>query len=143
MINRGRGDIRRLAAASAISGAGDWAASTALALAVYAKTGSAVWLSVSFLLTQVPSALVAPLSGIMADRLDRRRIMIACDLLGAVTYAGMAVTSAPLPLITLGSLAALLHSPFDIACAVALALSLRWTPWRPAEAGPVPHTTGP
>jgi hypothetical protein len=31
MINRGRGDIRRLAAGSAISGAGDWAASTALA----------------------------------------------------------------------------------------------------------------
>jgi MFS family permease len=30
----------------------------------------------------------------------------------------------------------------DIACAVAIALSLRWTPWRPAEAGPVPHTTG-
>ena len=45
MINRGRGDIRRLAAASAISGTGDWAASTALALAVYAKTGSAVWRS--------------------------------------------------------------------------------------------------
>jgi hypothetical protein len=40
MTNRGRGDIRRLAAASAISGTGDWAASTALALAVYAKTGS-------------------------------------------------------------------------------------------------------
>ena len=40
MINRGRGDIRRLAAASAISGTGDWAATTALSLAVYAKTGS-------------------------------------------------------------------------------------------------------
>jgi hypothetical protein len=37
MINRGRGDSRRLAAASAIAGTGDWAASTALALAVYAK----------------------------------------------------------------------------------------------------------
>jgi MFS family permease len=104
MINRGRGDIRRLAAASAISGSDDWAASTALALAVYAKTGPAVWLSASFLLTRIPSALVAPLSGIMADRLDRRRIMITCDLLGAVTYAGMAVTSAPLPLITLGAI---------------------------------------
>jgi MFS family permease len=115
MINRGRGDIRRLAAASAISGTGDWAASTALALAVYAKTGSAVWLSVSFLLTRIASALVAPLSGIIADRLDRRRVMIGCDLLGAVTYAGMAVTGAPLPLITLGSLAALLHSPFGAA----------------------------
>ena len=97
MINRGRGDIRRRAAASAISGTGDWAASTALALAVYAKTGSAVWLSVSFLLTRLPSALVAPVSGIMADRLDRRRIMITCDLLGAVTHAGMAVTGVPLP----------------------------------------------
>src|SRR5215467_4671660 len=112
MINRGRGDIRRLAAASAISGTGDWAATTALALAVYAKTGSAVWLSASFLFTRIPSALVAPLSGMMADRLDRRRIMIICDLLGAAAYAGMAVTGAPLPLILLGSLAALLHSPF-------------------------------
>jgi hypothetical protein len=54
MINRGRGDIRRLAAASAISETGDWAASTA----------------------------------------------------------------------------------------VTLALSLRWTPWRPAEPGPVPRATG-
>jgi len=112
MINRGRGDIRRLAAGSAISGTGDWAATTALALAVYAKTGSAVWLSASFLFTRIPSALVAPLSGMMADRLDRRRIMIICDLLGAAAYAGMAVTGAPLPLILLGSLAALLHSPF-------------------------------
>ena len=48
MVNRGRGDIRRLVAASAISGTGDWAASTALALAVCAKAGLAVWLSLSF-----------------------------------------------------------------------------------------------
>ena len=68
----------------------------------------------SFLLTRIPSALVAPLSGLMADRLDRRRIMIACDLLGAVTSAGMAVTGRPLPLILLGTLAALLHSPFGL-----------------------------
>jgi MFS family permease len=120
MTDRGRGDIRWLAAASAVSGTGDWAASTALALAVYAKTGSAVWLSVSFLLTRLPSALVALLSGIMADRLDRRRIMITCDLLGAAAYAGMAVTSTPLPLITLGSLAALLHSPFGPASRAAV-----------------------
>ena len=31
----------------------------------------------------------------------------------------------------------------DIACAVALAVSLRWTPWRPAEPGPVSGATGP
>ena len=33
--------------------------------------------------------------------------------------------------------------PVDTACAVALALSLRWTPWRPAEPGPVPHSGAP
>src|SRR2546430_2528695 len=90
MVNRARGDIRRLAAASAISGTGDWAASTALALAVYAKTGSAVWLSLSFLLTRIPSALVAPLSGIMADRLGRRRLLITCGLLRAGALCGLA-----------------------------------------------------
>jgi len=142
MVNRGRGDIRRLAAASAISGTGDWAASTALALAVYAKTGSAVWLSVSFLLTRLPSALVAPLSGIMADRLDRRRIMITCDLLGAAAYAGMAVTSAVLPLITFGSLAALLHAPFGPASRAAVpnlagAADLSW-----ANGTPLIHQFG-
>jgi hypothetical protein len=31
----------------------------------------------------------------------------------------------------------------DIACAVALAVSLRWAPWRPAEPGPVPRAAGP
>jgi hypothetical protein len=38
------------------------------------------------------SALVAPLSGMMADRVDRKRIMITRDLLGAAVYIGMAVT---------------------------------------------------
>ena len=90
MVSRMRGDVRVLAAASAASNTGNWAASVALALVVFAKTGSTVWLSASFLFTQVPSALAAPLSGMMADRLDRKRIMITCDLLGAAVYLGMA-----------------------------------------------------
>jgi hypothetical protein len=89
MVDRGQGDIRRPAAALAISGTGDWAATIALSLVVYAKTGSAVWLSMTFLLTRLPSALVAPVS------------------------------------------------------AVALAVTLRWTPWRRAEPGPAPRTAGP
>jgi len=120
MMTRARGDVWRLAAAAAASNTGNWAATIALSLAVYARTGSAVWLSASFLFTQVPSALVAPLSGAMADRLDRKRIMIICDLLGAAAYAGMAVTGSPLGLIALGTLAALLHSPFGPASRAAV-----------------------
>jgi MFS family permease len=120
MIIRKRGDVWRLAAGSAASNTGNWAATVALALVVYARTGSTVWLSASFLFTQVPSALVAPLSGMIADRLDRKRTMIICDLLGAAAYAGMAVTGSPLGLITLGALAALLHSPFGPASRAAV-----------------------
>ena len=120
MISRARGDVWRLAAASAASNTGNWAATVALSLAVYARTGSTVWLAASFLFTQVPSALAAPLSGAMADRLNRKHIMIICDLLGAAAYAGMALTSRPLGLITLGSVAALLHSPFGPASRAAV-----------------------
>jgi Major Facilitator Superfamily len=52
-----------------------------------------------------------PLPGMIAGRRDRKRTMIICDLPGAAAYAAMAVTGSPLGLITLGALAALLHSP--------------------------------
>lgn len=120
MESRGRGSVWLLAGSSAASNTGNWAASIALSLTVFAKTGSAVWLSASFLFTQVPSALVAPLSGMMADRLNRKFIMITCDLLGAGVYAGMAVTGRPLPLTGLGAIAALLHSPFGPASRAAV-----------------------
>jgi MFS transporter, DHA3 family, macrolide efflux protein len=73
---------------------GNWAATIALSLTVYAKTGSTVWLSASFLFTQVPSALVAPVSGAMADRLNRKRIMIICDLLGRPPTLGWPLLAA-------------------------------------------------
>jgi MFS family permease len=120
MITRERGDVWRLAVASAASNTGNWAATVALALVVYAKTGSTVWLSASFLFTQVPSALAAPVSGAMADRWNRKRIMIICDLLGAAAYVCLAVTGSPRGLIALGALAALLHSPFGPASRAAV-----------------------
>lgn len=112
MATGARRDIRRLAAASAVSGTGDWAATVALSLTVFARTGSTVWLSAAFLFTQLPSAVAAPLTGLIADRLDRRRVMISCDLLAAVTWAGMIWTHRPVWLIALGSTAVLLHAPF-------------------------------
>jgi MFS family permease len=148
MVSRMRGDVWVLAAASAASNTGNWAASVALALVVFAKTGSTVWLSASFLFTQVPSALVAPLSGMMADRLDRKRVMITCDLLGAAVYVGMAVTGQPLLLIVLGSVAALLHAPFGPAAQAAVPnlageAGLSWANGTLAAASNVGQLAGP
>ncbi len=148
MISHARGDIWRLAAASAASNTGNWAATIALSLAVYARTGSTVWLAASFLFTQVPSALVAPVSGATADKLNRKRVMITCDLLGAAAYAGMAVTGSPLELITLGSLAALLHSPSGPAARAAVPnlageADLAWANGTLAAASNVGQLAGP
>ncbi|HEY7429154.1 MAG TPA: MFS transporter [Streptosporangiaceae bacterium] len=148
MISGTRSDVWRLAAASAASSIGNWAATIALSLTVYARTGSTVWLAAAFLFTQVPSALAAPVSGTMADKLNRQRIMITCDLLGAATYAGMAVTGSPLVLITLGSLAALLHSPFGPAARAALPnlageADLAWANGTLAAASNVGQLAGP
>ena len=54
MVSPTRRDVWVLAAAWAASNTGNWAASVALALVVFAKTGSTVWLSASLLFTQVP-----------------------------------------------------------------------------------------
>ncbi len=54
----------------------------------------------------MPSALVAPLSGMMADRFNRKRIMIVGGLLGAGVHAAMAESQRPLALIVVGSVAA-------------------------------------
>jgi MFS family permease len=102
----------------------------------------------SFLFTQVPSALVAPVSGAMADKLDRKRVMIICDLLGAAAYAGMAVTGSSLVLIALGSLAALLHSPFGPASRAAVPnlageADLAWANGTLAAASNVGQLAGP
>ena len=112
MASSSRSSIWRLATARAISDTGSWAAAVALALEIYARTGSTVWLSMGFLFTKCPAALLSPVAGIIADRLNRKRVMIGCDLLGAACYVVMAFTGEPAMLIAIGALASVLHVPF-------------------------------
>src|SRR5581483_8659479 len=48
------------------------------------KTGSGLIVSLVFLSRAVPMVLAAPFAGVLLDRLDRKRIMIASDLVRAV-----------------------------------------------------------
>ena len=71
-----------------ISAIGTGLSSFALGLWVLQETGSTMQFAFTFLATAIPGILVAPLAGAMIDRHDRRRIMMACDLLSAVvTFA--------------------------------------------------------
>lgn len=51
---------------------------------IYQKTGSSFALGLSVLCFTVPSVLVAPLAGVFADRLDKKKIIINTDLLNGV-----------------------------------------------------------
>lgn len=104
----GRPAFRRLWLAEAISRGGDWF--TLLALSVAMAHGSRrAGLAVSgLLLTQLlPTALAGPWSGVLADRFDRRLLLIASDLARVVIVLLMipAVAAGSLPSLYLLSLA--------------------------------------
>ena len=60
-----------------ISLVGTWMQSTALSWLVYRLTGSSLLLGTVAFCTQFPIFIFAPLGGMLADRLDRRRVVIA------------------------------------------------------------------
>ncbi|HWH01007.1 MAG TPA: MFS transporter [Pilimelia sp.] len=57
---------------------------------VYQRTGSATQFALIALAAVVPGILVAPLAGSLADRLDRRRLLILSDLGAAVPTLALA-----------------------------------------------------
>src|SRR3954464_13587645 len=99
----GRASIRRVAIATAVSGTGDWAASVALSLAIYAKTHSTVWLSASFFFIQAPKGFLSPVAGMVADRFDRQKVIVVCAVLAGRHDIAMILANNPVLLIALGS----------------------------------------
>ena len=87
----------------AVSTCGDWLYNVALLAIVYERTGSATWVSLTTAARVLPIVALGPLGGVMADRYDRRRLMIGADViraglmvvLGIVAAAGLPVLLAP------------------------------------------------
>jgi predicted MFS family arabinose efflux permease len=97
------GSFRRLIEGLAVSQAGDWLYNVALLAFVYGRTHSAGWLAVTTAARIAPIVAFGPLGGVIADRFDRRRVMIVSDLLrvgcmlalAAVAFSGLPVVLAP------------------------------------------------
>jgi MFS family permease len=95
--------LRRLLAALAVSQLGDWLYNLALVAFVYDRTHSVTWTAVTTAVRVVPMVLLGPLGGVLADRYDRRRLMIASDgvrlatmlLLAVVAATGLPILFAP------------------------------------------------
>ncbi len=91
----------RLLTAWFISSIGDWLYKLALPLLVFEMTGSAVDMAGTFALTFLPFLIFSLAGGVIADRFQRRRVLIICDLsafalLIALALAGDWLASMPL-----------------------------------------------
>lgn len=74
-----------------VSLVGTWMQQVAMSWLVYRLTGSAWLLGVVGFTSQVPSFLLSPVAGVLADRWDRRPLLIATQSLAMVQAAILAV----------------------------------------------------
>jgi len=120
-------DLRLLAGAAGLSALGDFMAVFPLILHVQQHTGSALAVSALIFALWAPVVLASGIAGVIVDRFENRRILIAISLLQATTVLGM--------LMAKDSLWALL--PLSVVLGFGVALS------QPAEFALVPAAAGP
>ena len=91
--------FRLLWSARAVSFLGDSLGLVALMLHVAQTTGQALAVAALLLAGDFAPALLGPLTGTVADRLDRRRVMVGCELVQGALVAAIALWLPTLPLL--------------------------------------------
>ena len=82
-------NYRLLYTGQTISQLGDWFNSVAVFALLLDLTGSATAIAWMMIVQFMPVALVGPMAGVVVDRVDRRRLMIATDLVRGVLVLGL------------------------------------------------------
>jgi len=82
-------NFRRLWAAQIVSEIGDWFYSLAIYSLLLQLTGQARSVGLALVLQVIPQTLFGPLSGIVNDRIRRKRVMITTDLARVVIVSSM------------------------------------------------------
>jgi MFS family permease len=115
--------IRRLWYARVVSEAGDWAARLALALLVFAQTGSPLAATAVTTVSLLPHLGIGQLLGTLADRFPHRTVMVLAEFWRGILYLVLAFTELPIPLVlALAFLAGMGDPPFQAALNAALPL---------------------
>jgi MFS family permease len=107
-------EYRAVFAATVLSWAGDFLAKAAVTALVFRETGSAVLAGATFAISFAPWFLIGPVLAAFAERLPRRNVMIASDLIRMVSIALVAIPHLPVPvMIGLLFITALGNPPYD------------------------------
>jgi predicted MFS family arabinose efflux permease len=83
LLRRNR-DFRALFFASVISLGGDWFLWVAINGLIFDVTGKALYVGLAIMAQEFAFFLASPIGGVLADRIDRQKLMIVCDLARAV-----------------------------------------------------------
>jgi len=121
LLRRNR-DFRRLFFASVISLGGDWFLFVAINGLILHTTGRAIDVGLAIFAQELAFFLASPWAGALSDRLDRKRLMIGCDLARAVIcvaflLVGPGTIWLAFPLLAILSIFA---APFDPASSAAI-----------------------
>lgn len=87
-------DARALIGASAVSQLGDWLYNAVLLGYVYAATGSAAWVGAATIFRLLPYVVLIPVGGTLADRYDKRTVLLVGDTARCVLMVGLAAVVA-------------------------------------------------
>ena len=94
---RSNRDFARLWAAQLVSLLGDWFSTIVISALIVSFTEGTGYQGIAvsgFLIARmIPPLLMRPLAGVLADRFDRKRLMIASDLLRALAVTGLLFTT--------------------------------------------------
>ena len=88
-ILRTNRNFRLLFFGQTISQLGDWFNSVAVFALLLDLTGSATAVAWMMIVQFLPMAIIGPIAGVVVDRVDRRRLMIATDLMRGVLVLGL------------------------------------------------------
>lgn len=88
-------DYRLLVSANVVSSTGDWILRTGLAFQIYVLTGSTVASATAVLAALLPQVVFGSFAGVLVDRWDRRRTVIATNVLLGVCLLPLLAVHGP------------------------------------------------
>ena len=110
-------DYRYLLPGFAVSSIGDWLYGVSLVVVAYDRTHSAGWVAAVTITRLIPYVAFGAFGGVLADRYERRSLMLVCDLARAALMFVLAVlvagTDSLWPLIVIAFLTSAASTPYQ------------------------------
>ena len=120
-------DFRLLITAFAVSASGSWAYNVALAVFIFEQTHSPAWVGAATVGRFVPALLLGAYGGVLAEKLERVRLMVGLDWVSAALMCGLTAVAA-------------VEGPPALAIVLAGLTSLCGIAYEPAVAAITPET---